>query len=335
MVSARKLTLFVALAVTAGVSTAGCKRSAPASRPAPPREPATSKPTSTASVAKKAAPAPVKPVASAGVKLDPEEIIRRSRKSVFLIAYRVPVVSPDVIKKMKDRRGKVPRVVNLRPRSVPRKMGPWILLCTAFAVGQRTLATSGSCAYFVRMAVQKRVDYFIAQNHGLARSFRVLKTHIHPAYCHQKKTLKHDLGIVEVDRDLGPALTLASAEELEAIREQDAVYYYGFPMVATPDLKKPTASMIGGKVVRLTSTEFFEKAPWPVRVMLHHDALAEEGSSGSPIFNAAGKVIGVQAGAHHYPLDLEAVPKTSKQNKRYSFGVRIDELDKIKKRETL
>ena len=93
--------------------------------------------------------------------------------------------------------------------------------------------------------------------------------------------------------------------------------------------------MIRGKVVRMTSTEFFEKAPWPMRVIIHHDALTTQGTSGSPIFDAAGLVIGVQAGAHHYPLDLEAVPKTSKRNKRYSFGVRIDELNKILKIKTL
>ena len=263
-------------------------------------------------------------------QVDPREIIKRSKKGVFLIAYRVPVATSRLIKegtkiKPESQKG----ATTPRPRARPKKMGPWILLCTAFAHGKRTLATTGDCVHFVEMALKKKVDYFIAQNLGLSRSFRVVKTFQHSGYCRNKQGLNYDLGALEVDRDLGVQLPVASADELQSIQEKDAVYYYGFPAEATPDLKAPTASMIAGKVARLTDVEYFEKAPYANRVIIHHDALSSEGTSGSPIFAASGNIIGVQAGSHHFPLDLTAVARTSKRTRKFSFGIRIDQMSKV------
>ncbi len=283
---------------------------------------------------KPASSAPTSAAASTGDTVDPKQIIRRSEKGVFLIAYRVPlhpdkarVVSKEVAERLK-KQGALKNAARAK-KTGPLKKGPWILLCTAFTYGKRTLATTGECVYYLQMALAKKVDYFIAQNRGLSRAFRVVETHLHSAYCHKKVGLKHDLGLIEVDRDLGAPLPVASAEELKQVKEKDVVYYYGFLAEATPDVKVPVATMFTGKVARLTNTEFFEKAPLPGRVIIHHDALANKGTSGSPIFSTAGKVIGVQAGAHHFPLDLKAVAKTSKHTKRYSYGVRIDQMKKV------
>lgn len=285
-------------------------------------------------------PGPTLP-AGAGARLDPREIIKRNHKGVFLIAYRVHMGPPRarVIKEgaLETTKKQTTPAKDRQAPGTPRKTAgarsgkksAWILLCTAFALGKRTLATTGDCVHFVRMARRKKVDYFIAQNLGISRAFRVVKTHLHPEYCRNKEGLRYDLGAIVVDRDLGAVLPVASTAELDGIQEKDAVYYYGFPTEATPDLKAPTASMIGGKVVRLTDVEFFEKAPGARKVIVHHDALTSPGTSGSPIFSASGKVIGVQAGAHHFPLDLEAVAKTSIRNKRYSFGIRIDQFNRV------
>ena len=276
--------------------------------------------------------------------IDPREIIKRSHKGVFLIAYRVWVDS-EKTKVVKQGDKKSPKNQPAAKKDQPsgsaakkkaqarkRKKGPWFLLCTAFAHGKRTLVTTGDCVYFVHMALQKKVDYFIAQNLGLSRSFRVVKLHQHSAYCHKKDGLKSNLGAIEVDRDLGISLPVASAAELAQLREKDTLYYYGFPLEATPDLKRPKASMLRGKVVRQTDVEYFEQAPHPRRFIIHHDALTNldaRGTSGSPIFATSGKVIAVQAGSHHFPLDLKAVAKTSKQTRRYSFGIRIDQMSKV------
>ena len=139
----------------------------------------------------------------------------------------------------------------------------------------------------------------------------------------------YDLGAIMVDREVPSLLPLASRTELDEIQVGDQIYYHGYPAEAT-SIKAPVASLIKGKVVRLTNAEGVDDSRCSnIKVVLHHDALTSTGTSGSPILSTAGKVIGVQAGAYVAALDPLEAEKKARAMERVSFGIKLDDLSRM------
>jgi S1-C subfamily serine protease len=115
------------------------------------------------------------------------------------------------------------------------------------------------------------------------------------------------------------------------------MYTLGFPgSLATPQM--PEATITQGIISRIMTPE---KVPgrFDDAHVLQHTAYVTGGTSGSPIFDVTGTVIGINAGAlaTRQEVTLGANPKGQGGNKvqmtmpapGYNYGMRIDLLDDI------
>lgn len=119
--------------------------------------------------------------------------------------------------------------------------------------------------------------------------------------------LAYDVAVVDVrDSDeamaalerLGPPFSLASEEELLALQTGDEVGYLGYPVAWADAQARQMPPLQGtGRITRITDY-FYNADPGDVALQIHHSAISEGGSSGSPVVNRHGTVVGVHnAGA--------------------------------------
>ena len=126
-------------------------------------------------------------------------------------------------------------------------------------------------------------------------------------------SISPDVGWLEVDGKLAAKVALAPAAEYQALGSGDPMFTYGFPG-RLADVSAPEATFVEGVVGRITTLDGRAGDPKELR-LIQHSAFTSGGTSGSPIFNAAGHVVAVNTGGY--------VDK-SRALAGYNFGMRID-----------
>lgn len=113
---------------------------------------------------------------------------------------------------------------------------------------------------------------------------------------------------------LGPGLKIATHADLLAVKEADEIGYVGFPFenlsAGKPNFSQPWPMYVAGNVTRVSGPLETMGDPRD-RQLLMLDAVATGGASGSPLFNSAGKVIGVVSGGDVMHLSRTAVSQNS------------------------
>jgi S1-C subfamily serine protease len=195
--------------------------------------------------------------------------------------------------------------------------------CTAFAIRPNVLATNAHCVVAAR---QHGGNVVALENEGHGDvSFPVSDMRAHPAYrAADPNALTPDVGIATLGSRTAVVLTMASAQELAAVGAGDDVYLIGFPG-RLMDTSNPAATFLGAHVGRVT-TAGGRPGGFADSWLLQHDAPTTHGTSGSPIFNGRGHVIGINSGGY-LEGDEETVSGRKTEVVRaspYKFGMRID-----------
>jgi V8-like Glu-specific endopeptidase len=200
--------------------------------------------------------------------------------------------------------------------------------CTAFAVRPSVLATNAHCI----LAARRHGGGVVAlENEGRGQvSFSVTDMRAHPAYRDaDQNALTPDVGVVMISGRAAVVLEVANAAELAGVGVGDDVYLIGFPG-RLMDTSNPAATFLAAHIGRLTNAQG-RLGAFSDNWLLQHDAPTTHGTSGSPIFNGRGKVIGVNAGGYLEGDDETIAGRKTEVVKAspYKFGMRIDLLDAV------
>ena len=202
--------------------------------------------------------------------------------------------------------------------------------CTAFAVRPNILATNAHCIY----AARRHPGSVVAlENEGRAQtSYSVSSMTPHPGYRDSDaNSLTPDVGIVTISGKSAIVLDLATRDEIAGSGAGDDVYMIGFPG-RLMDASNPAATFLAAHIGRVT-TASGRPGAFAENWLIQHDAPTTAGTSGSPIFNGRGKVIGINAGGYLEGDDETIAGKKTEVVKAspYKFGMRVDLLDAILK----
>jgi S1-C subfamily serine protease len=96
------------------------------------------------------------------------------------------------------------------------------------------------------------------------------------------------------------------------------------------DASNPAATFLAAHIGRITNASGRPGA-FAENWLIQHDAPTTAGTSGSPIFNGRGKVVGINAGGYLEGDDETIAGRKTEVVKAspYKFGMRIDLLDAI------
>jgi S1-C subfamily serine protease len=196
--------------------------------------------------------------------------------------------------------------------------------CTAFAVRPSVLATNAHC---VRAAQRHGGSLHALENEGRGRvSFAVTGMKAHPGFrANDPSTITPDVGIVHISGRAARVLDVASSDDLTKMGAGDDVYMIGFPG-RLMDAENPGATFLAAHIGRLTNAQG-KPAGFSNAWLVQHDALTTQGTSGSPVFDARGKVIAINAGSYVQPDDANEEARASP----YKYAMRIDLLKAILK----
>ncbi len=212
---------------------------------------------------------------------------------------------------------------------------PRYATCTAFAVAKRMLATNAHCVVALRQGASRGSYFYAVQNENPSFKAKVVSTMKHAGYHRTFLRLTPDVGLVQVDKDLPSLVQIASGEELKQVQRGSLMFSFGFPgRLADP--RKPIATLVHGRIGRMTRYDA-SMGTFAQSQLLQHSALSMGGASGSPLFNDAGKVIGVHAGSYTSRSSSTFFDPSTRTPKRimmarrlgYKFGIRIDALSVI------
>jgi S1-C subfamily serine protease len=184
--------------------------------------------------------------------------------------------------------------------------------CTGFAVATHYLATNSHCVDQINELRAHQHEVFAVRNGDARARVRLTSLYQHPEYRASGKQTK-DVALVEVDAPLPRSVRLATRAQLEAIEPGVSMFTYGFPgRLARP--ADPEATLTSGTIGRVTTLEE-RVGPFADNVLLQHSAFTMEGTSGSPVFDAAGNVIAVNTGSYVREKDLRLYDPESKEIK--------------------
>lgn len=200
--------------------------------------------------------------------------------------------------------------------------------CTAFAIRPSVLATNAHCV----LAAQKRGGTLSAlENEGRGQvSFAVVDMKAHPGFREtDQHTLTQDVGIVTISGRAATVLSVASQAELAGVGAGDEIYLIGFPG-RLMDTSNPTATFLGAHVGRVTNAQG-RPGGYADTWLIQHDGATTHGTSGSPIFNAKGKVVAINAGGYTEGEDETIAGRKTEVVKAspYKFGMRIDLINSL------
>jgi V8-like Glu-specific endopeptidase len=224
------------------------------------------------------APAASAPPAEAGPR-----IVRENRAALFLLASRDPVTLDEVP------------------------------MCTAFAVARRHLLTNAHCAVEIGEARTRKAAVFAVQNGDPKVRLEIVGLTRHPDF-RERDRRSIDVAVIEVDQDLKDFARLAGTAELRALEVGASMFTYGFPGRIS-SAQSPEATLTGGTIGRMTALDG-SRAAFERSVLVQHSAFAVHGTSGSPVFDTAGRVIAINTGAY--------VGERSEALSGYNVAIRVD-----------
>jgi hypothetical protein len=202
--------------------------------------------------------------------------------------------------------------------------------CTGFAVRPSALATNAHCVYAAKRLQGQGASILAVLNGRGDTRYRVTRMVPHPGY--DPGRLGSDAGLMVVDGTLARTVRVATAKELRAVSQGMTMYTLGFPG-ALAIAQMPEATITQGVISRIMTPE---KVPgrFDDAHVLQHTAYVTGGTSGSPIFDVTGTVIGINAGAlsTRQEVTLGASPRGGGGSKvqmtmpapGYNYGMRID-----------
>lgn len=210
-------------------------------------------------------------------------------------------------------------------------------IATAWAVGDRFFVSNGHVAEPVARALTNGAAAFIVLNKNPEKKFRVLEAIAHPKYGEKLLNIAgkdpavpaYDVGLLRVDASVPNKFKVAPEAELRKLGSGYRVAYLGFPMENLSgggvDPANPVANMQSG-IITSTTDYWLSKAPFEKSLLLSHNLAAAGGASGSPIFNAAGQVVGVlSAGNIAIQMDAQSgQPTRTPSAALINFAQRID-----------
>jgi hypothetical protein len=219
---------------------------------------------------------------------------------------------------------------------------------TGWCVGERVLATNAHVGDALREGAERSGLAPVARRAGTdgVRDIRIEQITCHPGYSQWSRIfedptihLRHgpagtaaadalitpyDVALLRTADDCGPAIPLASVDELQAVTAGDEVGYVGYPAENVFDPRGSPPALLTGRITRLT--DFFYN---PVRdetaLLLHHNLPTVGGASGSPIVNKAGKVVAINsAGSFVGAIQSAAQTRPARIPVGFSYGQSIE-----------
>jgi len=180
--------------------------------------------------------------------------------------------------------------------------------CTGFAVSTNVLATNAHC---VETARQNFTGITAIMNGSPQHRYTVAKLIPHPSYV--EGTISPDVALAVLSKHIDKTVQMASPTELARLAPGATIFLYGFPSRLN-NAEAPEATFVKGDIGRVTT---FDQRFGNLgdNTLLQHSAFCSAGTSGSPIFNSAGHVVGINAGG--YAEDGQKLTG-------YNFAMRID-----------
>ncbi len=176
-------------------------------------------------------------------------------------------------------------------------------ICAAFAVRSDLLATSAQCVLRMQEGRAQHATHFAVPNGGGGSRLSITQMWHHPGYV-PGGAPSADVGIVQTGGNLASQLPLASMEELAELKAGDPVFLFGFSSDLS-NVSAPVAGVARGRIQGITGFDG-NQAPLPTAQVIVHDIQSSQGTRGSPIFDASGRVIAIDEGGHGVRIDLLA-----------------------------
>ena len=207
--------------------------------------------------------------------------------------------------------------------------------CTGFALTARILATNAHCVVEMRKiwdALGNGQGVYAYQNENPGVKFRILFALMDPAYKEDESdTIYRDIGLAVVEGRTPRQVRLASKARAADLHMGDHVYLLGFPG-ALNSAESPVATLTSGIIERLTGLDQ-RMAPAEGSVLIQHSAYTTKGTSGSPLFDEQGEVIGINTGYYRGESEQKRLdPVTGEVRgemvtqdlQTYAIGMRVD-----------
>ncbi len=245
--------------------------------------------------------------------------------------------------------GAGPRIARDNERSIfmliAAKGGELEGFCTAFAVRpDGVLATNAHCVRSIESYVAEGRTILARMNRAPELTWPVIDSKVHPKYSGQPSS--PDVALVRLDlgapgrsgsvlpKVLPVVVTLADDGRLRELAAGQPVFTLGFPGQVMNEAE-PAADLRAAELSRVTD---FDNAPGTPGTshLVWHTALTSKGTSGSPLFDADGRVIAVNNGGLSAKTVTVTDPATGKTRTEttyeatgLNFGVRADLLREL------
>ncbi|MDJ0761854.1 MAG: trypsin-like peptidase domain-containing protein [Myxococcota bacterium] len=185
--------------------------------------------------------------------------------------------------------------------------------CTAFAITRDVLATNAHC---VMLAKEKYRQTTAIMNGAPAHRFPIVKSVVHSGY--KSGQISPDVGLFRIRGQLTNLVTIAPPKQLAEVTTGAPMFLYGFPGRLNRE-DAPEATFVKGDIGRVTGFDQ-RLGDFGKNTLLQHSAYSSSGTSGSPIFNAAGQVIGINTGGY---------VENGNALSGYNFAMRIDLINEL------
>lgn len=175
---------------------------------------------------------------------------------------------------------------------------------TAFAIDHHRLATNAHVVEGIADALCSPTGGAVVVQHETGAFIAVTAAWSHADY-DGNSVASPDVGVIEVDGTLPSSLRLAGDDVVQGLRVLQTVTLCGFPgdvslAIDFPALQtgedfRPRASCFTGSINALRPFDAATPATPANSQLIQHDIPATRGTSGSPILDGAGYVVGVMA----------------------------------------
>jgi hypothetical protein len=199
--------------------------------------------------------------------------------------------------------------------------------CTAFAVKPDRLVTNAHCVLAAEDYRKRGGQLFAVENGHPEVRLPVERMKRIGGFQPGSGGISPDVGWLRLSGKAGAVVSLAAAGEYQELGTGEIMYTYGFPG-RLADASAPEATFVEGVIGRVTTLDG-RVGEAKDRRLIQHSAFTSGGTSGSPIFNAAGHVVAVNTGGYTETTVSDgngknATQVVSRSLPGYNFGMRVD-----------